>query len=63
MLGTRTTTSMQTRNRFYVKCYIQLDKMETVTVTARTEEERPWTDRAESSLLEMYDEILVETEQ
>ena len=38
----------------------QLDKMETDTV--RTEEERPRTDRAENSLLDMYDEILVENE-
>ena len=28
----------------------------------RTEDERPRTDRAETSLLDMYDEILVETE-
>jgi hypothetical protein len=40
----------------------QLDKMETDTVTVRTEEERPWTNRAETSLLDMYDEILVENE-
>ncbi|XP_071217621.1 myosin light chain 3, skeletal muscle isoform-like isoform X1 [Salvelinus alpinus] len=39
-----------------------LDKMETDTVTVRTEEERPRTDRAETSLLDMYDEILVENE-
>jgi hypothetical protein len=38
----------------------QLDKIETVTV--RTEEERPRTKRAETSLLDMYDEILVKTE-
>ena len=31
----------------------QLDKMETDTVTVRTEEERPWTDRAETSLLDV----------
>jgi DNA-binding HxlR family transcriptional regulator len=41
----------------------QLDKMETDTVIVRTEEERSRTDRAETSLLDMYDEILVETEQ
>jgi hypothetical protein len=40
----------------------QLDKMETDTVAVRTEEERPRTDRAETSLLDMYDEILVENE-
>ena len=45
----------------------QLDKMEMVTVTVCTEEEdprqkRPWTDRAEISLLDVYDEILVENE-
>jgi hypothetical protein len=39
-----------------------LDKMETDTVIVRTEEERPRTDRAEPSLLDMYDEILVENE-
>ncbi|CAB1317071.1 unnamed protein product [Coregonus sp. 'balchen'] len=43
----------------------QLDKMETDTVTVHTKEEdprqkRPRTDRAETSLLDMYDEILVE---
>ena len=36
-----------------------LDKMETDTVTVRTEKERLWTDRAEISLLDVYDEILV----
>ncbi|KAM9528684.1 microtubule-associated serine/threonine-protein kinase 2 isoform 5-T5 [Salvelinus alpinus] len=41
---------------------VSLDKMETDTVTVRTEEERPRTDRAETSLLDMYDEILVENE-
>ena len=41
----------------------QLDKMEKDTVTVHTEEERPRTDRDETSLLDMYDEILVETEQ
>ena len=45
----------------------QLDKMETDTVTVRTEEEdprqkRPLTDRAETLLLDMYDKILVENE-
>jgi hypothetical protein len=35
--------------------------MEMDTVTVRTEEEA--TDRAETSLLDMHDEILVETEQ
>ena len=40
----------------------QLDKMETDTVTVRSEEERPLTDRAETSLLDMYDEILVANE-
>ena len=42
--------------------HTQLDKMETDTVTVRTEEERPRTDRPETSLLDMYDEILVENE-
>jgi hypothetical protein len=42
--------------------HTQLDKMETDTVTVHTEEERPQTDRAEPSLLDMYDEILVENE-
>ena len=37
--------------------------METDTVTMRTEEERPQTDTAETSLIDMYDEILVENEQ
>ena len=41
----------------------QLDKIETDTVTVRTEEEAPRTDTAGTSLLDMYDEILVETEQ
>jgi hypothetical protein len=41
----------------------QLDEMETDTVTVRTEEERPLTDRAETSLLDTYDQILVVTEQ
>jgi hypothetical protein len=36
-----------------------LDRMETDTVTVHTEEERPQADRAETSLLDMYDEILV----
>jgi hypothetical protein len=36
--------------------------MEKDTVTVRTGEERPGVDRAETSLLDMYDEILVETE-
>ena len=36
--------------------------METDTMTVRTEEEMPRTDRAETSLLDMYDEILVENE-
>jgi hypothetical protein len=40
----------------------QLDKLETDTVTVRTEEEKPRTHRAETSLLDMYDEILVENE-
>jgi hypothetical protein len=40
----------------------QLDKMETDTVTVCTEEERLRTDRAETSLLDMCDEILVENE-
>ena len=40
----------------------QLDKMEMDTVTVHTEEEKPWTDRAETSLLDLYDEILVENE-
>ena len=42
--------------------HTQLDKMETDTVTVRTEEERSRTDRAETSLLDMYDGILVENE-
>ena len=41
----------------------QLDKTEMDTVTVHTQEESPLTDRAETSLLDMYDEILVETEQ
>jgi hypothetical protein len=41
----------------------ELDKMETDTVTVCTEGEKPQTDRAETSLLDMCDEILVETEQ
>ena len=36
--------------------------METDTVTVCTLEERPRTDRVETSLLVMYDEILVENE-
>ena len=36
--------------------------METVTVTVRTEEERPQTDRAELHCLTCNDEILVENE-
>jgi hypothetical protein len=36
--------------------------METDRVTEHTEEERPRTDRAETSLLDMDDEILVENE-
>ena len=40
----------------------ELNKVETDTVTVRTEGERPRTDRAETSLLDMYDEILVENE-
>ena len=43
--------------------HTQLDKMETDTVTVGTEEERPRTDRAETSPLDMYDEILDETGQ
>ena len=43
--------------------HTQLDKIEMDTVTVRSEEERPRTDRAETSLLDMYDGILVETEQ
>ena len=43
--------------------HTQLDKVETDTVTVCTEEERPRTDGAETPLLDMYDEILVETEQ
>jgi hypothetical protein len=39
----------------------QLDKMETDTVTVRTEGERQRTDRAETLLLDMY-EILIENE-
>jgi hypothetical protein len=39
-----------------------LDKIETDTVTMRTEEEGPRTDRAETSLFHMYDEILAENE-
>ena len=42
--------------------HTQLDKMDMDTVTVRTEEERPRTDRAETSLLDMYDAILVENE-
>ena len=42
--------------------HTQLNNMETDTVTVRTEEEKPRTDRAETSLLDMYDEILVENE-
>jgi hypothetical protein len=42
--------------------HTQLDKMEMDTMTVRTEEVRPRTDRAETSLLDMYDEILVENE-
>ena len=42
--------------------HTHLDKMETYTVIVRTEEERPRTDRAETSLLDMYDLILVENE-
>ena len=34
--------------------HTQLDKMETGTVTVRTEEERRPTDRTETSLLDMY---------
>ena len=63
-------------NAMYMDCYFdadkkqglckmlhtQLDKMETDTVTVRTKEDRPWTDRAETSLLDMYDDILVESE-
>ena len=45
----------------------QLDKMEMDTVTVDTDEEdprqkRPRTDRVETSLLDMYNEILVENE-
>ena len=40
----------------------QLDKMETDSVTVHTEEERPQTDRAETSLVDMCDEILFENE-
>ena len=43
--------------------HTQLDKMEMDTVTVCTEEERLQTDRAETSLLDMHDEILVENEQ
>ena len=53
MLGTRIATLIT---------YTQLDKMETDTVIVRNEEERPGTDRAETSLLDIYDEILVENE-
>ena len=42
--------------------HTQLDKLEMDTVTVPTEEERPQTDRAQTSLLDMYDEILVENE-
>jgi hypothetical protein len=37
-----------------------LEKMEMDTVTVGTEEERPRADRAETSLLDMYNQILVE---
>ena len=53
---------MQTKNMVYVKCERLLDRMETDRVTVCTEEERPQTDRAETSLLDMYDEILVQNE-
>jgi hypothetical protein len=36
--------------------------METDTVIVSTEEERPRTHRTETSLFDMYDEILVENE-
>jgi hypothetical protein len=45
-----------------VMLHTQLEKMEMGTVTVRTEEERLRTDRAETSLLGMFDEILVENE-
>ncbi|KAK6306786.1 hypothetical protein J4Q44_G00237110 [Coregonus suidteri] len=38
----------------------QLDKMETDTEEEDLRQKRPRTDRAETSLLDMYDEILVE---
>jgi hypothetical protein len=45
--------------------HTQLDNLKTHSDrgnTQRTEEKRPWTDRAETSLLDMYDEILDENE-
>ena len=50
------------KQRLCEMLHTQVEERETDTVTVCTKEERPWTERAETSLLDVYDEILVETE-